>query len=242
MGDHPIPMAQHEGWVYAVVLRGTPTMVICEGTKPLCRGDVLIFHPDCAYGWKDLAGVPCRLMSWLWRTPPAHSLLTPKPGGYLRFRVGDAALNRLMKVNHQCQRDVARVGETVGLALRRAHLDLDLCLAEALNRPQKVNADHRMNLALNFLAQNPAMIKPVNGLCEYLQISPATLRNLFQKHCGKSPLAVALEMRMEWARKRLTAGSITVKEIANELGYSHANDFSRAYKRHFGKPFSQMGK
>lgn len=39
-------------------------------------------------------------------------------------------------------------------------------------------------------------------------------------------------------RKRLTTGNVTVKEIAGDLGYSHANDFSRAYKRHFGKLFS----
>lgn len=73
-------------------------------------------------------------------------------------------------------------------------------------------------------------------LCEYLQISPSSLRNLFQEHCGKSPQAVAPGMRMERARKRLMARNVTVKEVACELGYSHPNDLWRAYKRFFGKP------
>ena len=202
----------------------------------MSRGDALIFHPDCAFGWWDMPGVSCRPMSWLWRTPPVHSLLAPKPGGYFRLRVGDAALLRLNSINRQCQRAVALEGETAGLALRRAHLDLDICLAEALDRPEKVNPGYRMKAALNFLHQNPAVLQPVKRLCEYLQISSATLRNLFQEHCGKSPQTVALRMRMERARKRLMARNVTVKEVACELGYSHPNDLCRAYKRFFGKP------
>ena len=60
------------------------------------------------------------------------------------------------------------------------------------------------------------------------------MRNLFQSHSGQSPQAVALELRMQRARQRLADGIIPVKQVAYELGYGHANDFSRAYKRHFG--------
>jgi AraC-like DNA-binding protein len=242
MGNHPIAVARHEGWVYIVVSAGTPTVELCNGALSLSRGDVVIFHPDCAYGWRDLPGVACRPLCWLWRTPPAYSPLAPEPGAYTRFRVGDASLRRLTSINRQCQRDVARVGETAGVALRRTHLDLDLCLAESLNQTDKVNAEYLMSLAINYLYQNPALVKPVKGLSDYLQVSASTLRNLFQKHCGKSPLAMALEIRMEHAHKRLATPQVTAKEVAIELGYSHPNDFSRAYKRYFGQAFSRMKK
>ena len=234
LGDHPVPLAQHEGWVYAVVLEGTPGLVIRDRMIQTRRGDVFLFHPDCAYGWQDGPGLSCRLLCWLWRTPPAHSRLVPAAGGFLHLRVNGLALRRLAGINRQCQRDVIQAGETEGLTLRRAHLDLDICLAAALRLPEKANPHYRITMALNFLRQNPAAVQPVKGLCEYLQVSPATLRSLFQTHCGKGPQAVALEMRMERAQKRLAAGNIPVKEIAYELGYRHPNDFSRAYKRYFG--------
>lgn len=242
MGDHPIPMAQHEGWAYLAVMEGTPTILTRDGSLRVRRGNIFIVHPDCAYGWSDRPGASCRLMSWLWRTPPAHSLLAPPPSAYRRQEVDDAALRRLTAINRLCQRHVALAGETAGLALRRSHLDLDIALAEALCRREKGNPEYRMKMALNYLHQNPAALQPGKSLCEYLQISPATLRSLFQKHCGKSPQAVALELRMERARKRLAVRTVTVKEVASELGYGHPNDFSRAYKRYFGESISHERK
>jgi len=38
---------------------------------------------------------------------------------------------------------------------------------------------------------------------------------------------------MQHAQAQLARG-VAVKQIAFELGYRHANDFSRAYKRFFG--------
>ena len=233
MGEHPIPLAMHEGWVYAVILEGVPTVLIRGRPRPTRRGEVFIFHPDCAYGWRDKAQRSCRLMTWLWRTPPAHSQLVPPGGGFRRLRVGEGALRRLTAINRDCLRAVAGAGEMASLALRRARLDLDLCLAGELGHTEAANSHYRANLAVHFLRHNPAALQPAKRLCEYLQISPAALRNLFQKHHRRSPQAVALEVRMQHARVRL-AGGVAVKQIAFELGYRHANDFSRAYKRFFG--------
>ncbi|MCX7006020.1 MAG: hypothetical protein NTY53_02005 [Kiritimatiellaeota bacterium] len=120
MGEHPISLARHEGWVYAVILEGTPAVLIDSRPRPTRRGDVLIFHPDCAYGWRDKARRSCRLLTCLWRTPPAHSQLTPAPGGYCQLRVGERALRRLVAINRDCLRAVGVAGEMAALALRRA--------------------------------------------------------------------------------------------------------------------------
>ena len=39
---------------------------------------------------------------------------------------------------------------------------------------------------------------------------------------------------MNHARDRLARPDASVKEVACELGYCHANDLSRAYKNYFG--------
>jgi AraC-like DNA-binding protein len=232
MGEHPIPLARHEGWVYAVIVEGAPNLLINERKCATRRGDVFIFHPDCAYGWHDKAHRPSRLLTWLWRTPPAHSRLVPASGGFRQLRVGEQALRRLLTINRDCLRAVGSAGELAALELRRAHLDLDLCLAADLDRAEPANRQYRANLAVHYLRHNPGALKPAQCLCEYLQISPAALRELFQVHHGRSPQAVALELRMQHARSQLAHGA-AVKQVAAELGYRHANDFSRAYKRHF---------
>ncbi len=232
MGEHPIPLARHEGWVYAVILEGSPSVLINGRARPTRRGEVLIFHPDCAYGWRDKGHRPSRLLTWLWRTPPAHSQLAPAASAYRQLRVGEQALRRLVTINRDCLRAVGEAGEMAALALRRARLDLDLCLAAELGRSEPADRQYRANLAVHYLRHNPGALKPAKCLCDYLQVSPASVRELFQKHLGRSPQAVALELRMQHARNQLAHGA-SVKQIAAELGYRHANDFSRAYKRYF---------
>lgn len=233
-GDNPIPPAMHEGWVYCAILEGTPRAVINGAARKTGAGHVFIFHPDCAYGWRDQPAASCRMLSWLWRTPPAHSALLPKPGGYKRLTVGEDGLHPLGAIHAACQREVGVPSELAFLGLKRARLDLDICLARALNRKAPADTNYRVNLAIQFLRHNPAELEPVKKLCEYLQVSPSTLKNLFQTHCGQSPQAFALEQRMKLAHARLAAGEASVKEVAYALGYRHPNDFSRAFKRFFG--------
>lgn len=232
-GESPIPPAMHEGWAYCAVLEGAPRAVLSRGARPTRPGSVFIFHPDCAYGWSDRPGAACRMLTWLWRTPPEHSALAPPPGEVKRLTLAPAALHHLSAIHAACLREVAAPSELAVLAIRRARLDLDIALARALGR-HPADPRRRFNLAVQFLRQNPAELEPVKRLCEYLQVSPATLKTIFHEHCGQSPQAFALAERMGLARRRLAAGEGSIKQIAYELGYRHPNDFSRAFKRFFG--------
>jgi AraC-like DNA-binding protein len=236
MGDHPIPLAMHEGWVYAVVLEGNPTLRLKSTRFPTEPGDVFVLHPDCAFGWEDQPKRASRLMTWLWRNPPTHSKLIPDPEKWCHVKAEAAALRRLSSIHQECLREVGTAGELALLALRRARLDLDICLAGALGHVEPANREVRLSMALHFLRHHPAIKHPVKELCEHLNISPAALRELFQRHCRRSPQAVALDIRMHYARQRLARGRATVKEVAYELGYRHANDLSRAYRGYFGEP------
>lgn len=235
MGDAPIPLAMHEGWVYALILEGSPVLQLQHQPRPTRPGDVFIFDPDCAYGWQDAPKHPSRIATWLWRNPPTHSKLRPAPGGLWHIQVDGPGLRQLVQIHQQCLKDVGAIGEIQLLSLRRARLDLDIALASALREVEPVNRQVQVNLALHFLRHNLATKQPIQNLCEHLNIASATLRELFHQHCGRGPLAVLLDMRMNYARERLARPEVAVKEVAYELGYRHANDLSRAYKNHFGE-------
>jgi 3-methyladenine DNA glycosylase/8-oxoguanine DNA glycosylase len=104
MGDHPIPLAMHDGWVYAVILEGRPTLNFDSSTRVTRPGEVFIFHPDCAYGWEDKPKKFCRLMTWLWHTPPTHSKLVPTPGNFQHIRASAKMLRQILIIHQHSVR------------------------------------------------------------------------------------------------------------------------------------------
>ena len=232
-GDHPLPTAMHDGWVCWVLLEGSPGLVLGGRSRRVKAPAVFIFHPDCAYGWTDRPGHRCEQLTWLWRSPPAASVLRPPPGGHLALRVEESVLRRVRAAHAACRQAVAFPSELGVLSLLRSRLDLDIALAESLERRAAPDPAYRYQLAAAFLRNHLAERDPVRQVCEYLQVSPATLKNLFHQYSGSSPLVFVLRERMRRARLRLLAGA-SVKEVAHELGYRHPNDLSRAFKRFHG--------
>jgi AraC-like DNA-binding protein len=232
--DNPIPIAMHDGWVYVAVLDGAPQLVTDSGTQRIRAGSVIVVHPDCAYGWTDQPRHSCRILAWLWRSAPALATLQPPAGGFLCLKLDRAAMRRLAALHANSVREVATPDEAAVLSLHCARLELDIILARAGNRPPAVDSRYRMKLALEFLRNNLAERQPVQRLCEYLQVTPAVLNTLFRQHSGESVKRFLLRWRMQVARAKLRDEHLPAKQVAFELGYRHANDFSRAFKRFFG--------
>jgi transcriptional regulator GlxA family with amidase domain len=79
------------------------------------------------------------------------------------------------------------------------------------------------------LGKHLDLAKPVYQLCDHLQISHFKLERLFQNVFRKSPSAFHHALRMQAGQKLLSDGRLSVKQVAFQLGYKHANDFSRAF-------------
>jgi len=239
-GQSPIPQSRHPGWVYFLVQTGQPTL--CLETQPLRTrpGLALIVGPDCASGWTDFPNGICEVLTWVWRSPPRCEELATPANGWRNFSA-DAALQRVLEQAHAwCRREVERPGALTKPALEHARLHMELALARSLQaRPTAPEPALRMELALRWLAENLATANPVAALCEYLQVSPVTLNRLFRAQLGESVATYHARLRMERARQLLADG-LLVKEVAFALGYRHANDFSRAYKK-FDKRVTRRG-
>ena len=61
--------------------------------------------------------------------------------------------------------------------------------------------------------------------------SPRQLRRAFSEVGGTSFSTHLTELRMERAAELLAAGDLPVKEIAREVGYQEASQFTKAFKR-----------
>lgn len=235
-GVNPIPVSRHPGWHYGLVTRGNPRLMLENEEQELETGDFFVIDPDCASGWADDRDGVSDLLIWIWRTGPRCADIAPASGKHRQWSIGTRLWNRLEQLHALCRQEVERPDELTRLAIEQLHLAIDVTIARLVQR--KIPAPEpsvRMELAVRWMAQNLAKANPVAPLCDYLQISPATLTRLFQAHHGESPALYHQRLRMARAQELLETNRFSIKEIAYALGYKHPNDFSRAFKQFTGK-------
>jgi len=235
-GRNPIPVSRHPGWHYVLVNRGKPTLALENDQKVLNAGDFLVIGPDCASGWTDRPDAVTDLLVWIWRTGPRCSECVTDSTAYRQWTIGTRLWRKLEQLHELCREEVERPDEFTKLAIEQLHIAIDVTAARLIRpRTQPPEPSVRMELAIRWMAQNLAERNPVSDLCDYLQISPATLARMFQTHHGESPAVYHQRLKMARAQELLASDRFSVKEIAYALGYKHPNDFSRAFKQFVGK-------
>lgn len=199
-------------------------------------GQILVLGPDCASGWAaSNAESVAELLTWVWSGPPRCPGLGSTADGVQTFTADRPLIRALQHIHSLCRRELEKPDALSALALEELRFRMDIAIsrfkAPNLSAPE---AALRLELALRWLAQNIRARNPVAQLCEYLQVSSVTLNRLFRSHLHESVIAYHTRIRMEWASQLLKKDGVAVKEVAYELGYLHANDFSRAFKKFTG--------
>jgi transcriptional regulator GlxA family with amidase domain len=83
----------------------------------------------------------------------------------------------------------------------------------------------------------------IEVLAEKLCLCPRQFARRFQQEFRASPASFVRRMRLDEARKRLSAPDCTVESVARSVGFSHADNFRRAFERCFGvAPSEYRGK
>jgi len=203
----------------------------------------LVLGPDCASGWAAPSGESvAELLTWVWTGAPRCPGLGQTPDGVQIFNANRALIRTLQQIHTSCRRELERLDALSALALEELRFRMDIVISR-FKAPNPATAEPvlRLELALRWLAQNGRERNPVAPLCEYLQVSAATLNRLFRTHLDESVAEYHTRTRMERAGQLLKKDGVAVKEVAYELGYVHANDFSRAFKKFTGRNPSQDG-
>ena len=79
-------------------------------------------------------------------------------------------------------------------------------------------------------------IRSVQELAEMLGVTPEHLCRAFRKSKHASPYRVLMRYKMAHAYTLLKRSALSVQEVADRVGFSDAFHFSRAFKKHYGKP------
>jgi AraC-like DNA-binding protein len=235
-GRHPIPPSLHEGWTYQYVAAGRPLLDTGEKRIPVPQGHLAVIGPSCPNGWQATRPADrCRILTWIWRDAPLLPAINPGEKCLRLFPLSPEDEKQIHALHEETRLEITRTDAPVALAIHAIRSRIDILLSRRQSQPKTdTHLAARMEYALNWLRQHPEELHPAAALADYLQVSPATLNRLFQKHLGQNVREAAYLIRMEAARQMLDHGKISVKEVAFRLGYSHANDFTRAYTRLWG--------
>lgn len=235
-----IPTATHIGWVVMLIEEGTPRIRIQDQPHTLLPGTLLCIGPDCPFGWESAPDSACSFLLWMWTGFRTSEEPHPSTSEVRKTRLPPAQWKTLQDIHRFCREEV-QLGDSASpealsgcQQLLRARIDRAF---ETL--PPLSSGDRRCQQALAWMEAHLDSREPVARLCDYLQLSQSSLHRLFQKEQHTSPAAQFHQLKMTEADRRLRETDTSVKEIAFALGYEHFNDFSRAYKKHFGHTPSQ---
>lgn len=234
----PIPASRHEGWVCVLIEEGAPTMVVRRQALRMPAGTLALIGPDCPFGWKGAASGQSRFRMWMWRSFTGTMGRTDLRASYVTRTLARHERQPFLQLHDLCRREVLRVPGPDASYLEGCRILFDATIQrEVLDRREAGGeASDGVALARTWMRAHLDSREPIARLCDYLAVSQSTLYRLFAAAEGMSPLAYFHEARMARARELLTTSTLSVKEVAHVLGYEHANDLSRAYRRRFGEP------
>jgi transcriptional regulator GlxA family with amidase domain len=117
---------------------------------------------------------------------------------------------------------------------------VDIQFARAVDREAADSDEILLQRAQQWMWEHVSRQASMPELAEYLGVSITRLHRLFQAGSSTSPGAFYHDLKMKHAARLLTRSGYTVKRVAYEIGYGHANDFSRAFRSYFGHPPSRQ--
>ena len=176
--DAPLKMHQDLGTNYYLVLKGRVMVATTENTCEV-RGPVaLLFDRDCAFGISQETREPVEILVWIWRGKPMLPELRPEAGGMLISELLPGSVPELADLHARCRDEVALADAQLprALAALRELLEVRLLRAIQTAPPEE---EMRWKLARAWIAGNLSIHAPVPALCDYLRMSPSTLRRFF---------------------------------------------------------------
>lgn len=142
----------------------------------------------------------------------------------------------------RCDRGHRR-GDALGAHESRLCLEQMLCLLHGeIRYHPPTKTDLRLHEITGAIRQDPGHTWTVSKLARTAGLSPSQLTRQFRAHTGLTPQRFITLARIERASQLLAETTMTITQIATNLGYHDTAHFSRQYKTYTGhSPTHQRG-
>lgn len=134
--------------------------------------------------------------------------------------------------SRQIQSVLNRLSEVLCLLAVETWIDLSVASDGELS----ALFDPKLQLVLDQIQSNPMADWTVENLAEIFGQSRTTFATHFKSIMGVGPIRYVTSYRIRLAVQMLDHSTLSIDQIAERVGYSDANTFSRAFKRELGIP------
>lgn len=94
-------------------------------------------------------------------------------------------------------------------------------------------AESYVSNAKNYIRSNIHKKITVSEIAHFSSIDRSHLTRIFKIICGISTQQFIISLKMEMASQSLKKTTMTIKEVANSVGYDNQMEFSKLFKKHF---------
>jgi AraC-like DNA-binding protein len=233
--SNPIAIHSNPGWSYFILRSGEARLLRDGEQSTLHPWSGFLAGPQCPYGFDPSGDAEVEIITWILRSPPELLDPVPAPTECRFFTFSQDEAERLNELCAMVRTEVFSGDPLADEALRTLCRLVEIAFARADRRSSDNNERTvLMRAARTWILEHLANERPVEDLAEYLKLSQMSLHRLVAKETGMPPGRYFRHLKMERCLDLLLHGHHSVKWVAYEMGYKHSNDFSRAFRDHFG--------
>ncbi len=233
------PHGTHD-WLITYTIAGAGCYRL-SGQKFLCRaGDVVILEPGAVHNYATAS------TSEPWRFYWSHFWPREQWYAWLQLQELMRGLRLVSLEDEIVQRRLIACWERLiadshgvtpwqrALALNALE-EILILLAQQDARAGISAFDSRIEHVLQQLNQQFPEPITVEALATAVALSPSRLAHLFKAQVGTSIVATLLDIRLRQAARLLLFTSLTIDEVAQQVGFQSIFYFSRRFKAHYGR-------
>jgi AraC family transcriptional regulator of arabinose operon len=233
-GYHMRRPAGDTAWLIIITLEGKGLIRLGSSEWDCVPGDVVIVPPGLPQDYAT-AERGTWTFDWCHFLPPAHW------DKMLRFfdmhsqtrlfhaRINDMELNDARLAFER----VCRHQET-NLFLALNGLEEVLLRVSGIGNENRQHLDARVNQIITWLADHLNETHSLTELAQRVHLSPSRLSHLFKEQTGRSIVEMLTGMRLNQAMRLLEFTTLSVSEIAGEVGFQSPFYFTTRFTEHYG--------
>lgn len=231
-GGHAFGPAVREFYLIHYVRGGKGTFSARGQSRPVTAGQCFLIRPQETTLYRADDTDPWRYTWIAFSGERAAAMLQGLPAdGEPVFGGG-----KIPAVFDELYRQIAD-GSLDGFGNELSMLAVLYSLFAALPRQGPVGSqrDLYVQKARNYVHKMIANPLSVESLAAYCGLDRHYLCRIFKAQTGLSLQAYVLDCRMRKAREMLTHSSLSVGDVARSVGYADPYNFSKMFKKHFGR-------
>lgn len=217
------PPHEHEHWEFIYFVRGSGQIDVPHATLRPRAYNLVVYPPGMRHSEQSSNIDPevtlCFVVEIPGETAVGERLVLP---------------DRTGEMGWLCERIVAEFEAHRRSPLANCYTRALLHLVDREWRAGVPTRDDPVDRAVRYVHSSYSQPIDLTQLADVAHVSRSHLVHCFGARVGMSPLRYVRQVRIEAAKRLLAGGTLSVKEVARQVGFTDPLYFSRAFARHTG--------